>query len=96
MSWRCTARTRRCVTGWTPGNAANHARGEHLVARAAIAVGLPDVSLRHARRCLELVEGHPDEMEDWDAPFAHEALARALAATGDTEGGARIGRGASS
>lgn len=70
------------------GNVANHARGEHLVARAAIAVGRPDVSLVHARRCLELVEGNPDEMEDWDAPFAHEALARALAATGDREGGA--------
>jgi hypothetical protein len=26
-------------------------------------------------------------MADWDAPFGHEALARALAATGDREGG---------
>jgi hypothetical protein len=70
------------------GTVANQARGEHLVARAAIAVGQPDVSLRHARRCLELVEANPQEMADWDAPFAHEALARALAATGDPEGGA--------
>ena len=39
------------------------------------------------RGALELVQGHPDEMADWDAAFAHEALARALAATGDREGG---------
>jgi hypothetical protein len=35
----------------------------------------------------ELVEGrviqcHPEQMSDWDEPFAREALARALAATG--------------
>jgi hypothetical protein len=69
------------------GNVANQARGEHLVSRVATAIGLPDVAMRHATRCLELVQGHPDEMADWDAAFAHEALARALAATGDREGG---------
>ncbi len=36
--------------------------------------------------CLELVLAHPREVADWDAPFAHEALARALAATGDPAG----------
>ena len=70
------------------GSAANIARGEHLIARAALAVGEPGPALRHARRCLSLVQEHPDEMADWDAPFAHEALARALAATGDPSGGA--------
>jgi len=69
------------------GNAANQARGEHLVARAALAVGLPELSLHHARRCLEIVEAEPGQMEEWDPPFAHEALARALAATGDPQGG---------
>jgi hypothetical protein len=69
------------------GTVANRARGEHLIARAALAVGQPDTSLRHARRCLELFADHPEVMEDWDAPFAHEALARALAATGDLDGG---------
>jgi hypothetical protein len=62
---------------------ANRVRGEHLVARAAIAVGLPDAGLRHARRCLELCELHPDAIEDWDLAFAEEATARALAAVGD-------------
>ncbi len=70
------------------GTVANVARAEHAIARAATAVGLPDVALRHARRCLELVEAHPEAMADWDAPFAHEALARALAAAGDLAGGA--------
>jgi hypothetical protein len=71
------------------GSPANFARGEHLISRAATKVGEKDLALRHARRCLELVDTFPDEMEDWDAPFAHEALARALAATGDVESGRR-------
>lgn len=66
------------------GNEANHARGEHLIARAALHIGRLDVGLHHARRCLELVQAHPDQMADWDKPFAQEALARALAATGST------------
>jgi len=70
------------------GTAANTARGEHLIARAVLAVGEPGLALRHARRCLALVREHPELMADWDAPFAHEALARALAATGDHSGGA--------
>jgi hypothetical protein len=69
------------------GTVANRARGEHLIARAALAVGLAEVALRHARHCLDLVERHPEEMADWDAPFAHEALARALAATGEVAPG---------
>lgn len=67
------------------GTAANAARAEHLIARAALAVGLPDLGLRHGRRCLALVEEHAAEMADWDAMFAREALARALAATGQVD-----------
>lgn len=67
----------------TVGTMANAARGEHLIARMAVKVGEHDLALRHARRCLGLVEAHPGEMEAWDEPFAREALARALAATGD-------------
>ncbi|MEX2133967.1 MAG: hypothetical protein WEB67_07480, partial [Acidimicrobiia bacterium] len=68
------------------GNEANFARGEHLISRVAARLGDGDLALRHARRCLELVEWHPDVMEDWDLAFAHEALARGLAAVGDREG----------
>ena len=68
------------------GGVREHARGEHLVSRAAVTVGYADVAVRHARRCLELVDASPDAMADWDAPLAHEALARALAAAGDRPG----------
>lgn len=69
------------------GTVANAARGEHLISRAAMAVGEHTIALDHARRCLALIEANPDEMADWDAPFGHEALARALAAAGDLDGG---------
>lgn len=67
------------------GGVEHRARAEYLVSRAAVAVGLPDVGLRHARACFDLVEQHPDTMADWDAPFAFEVLARALAANGETD-----------
>ena len=38
----------------------------------------------HARRCLELLEAAED-VDDWDVPFAHEALARAHFVAGDGE-----------
>ena len=67
------------------GNGANWARGEHLIARAAVSVGLADVGLRHAERCLQLCEEHGELVEDWDLAFAEEAIARAHAGRGDTE-----------
>jgi hypothetical protein len=51
----------------------------------------------HARRCLELVEGAPDEMADWDLAGAYEALGRAHALAGDRDEARRyveLGRGA--
>lgn len=65
------------------GTAANAARAEHLIARAALESGRPEVALHHAQRCLDLVDRDPDTMEDWDRAFALEALARAQAASGD-------------
>ncbi|MEU4289464.1 hypothetical protein AB0E63_14675 [Kribbella sp. NPDC026596] len=73
-----------CLHWLEAGNEANHARGEHLIARVALRIGRADLGLEHARRCLQLVQDHPDQMDDWDEPFAREALARALAATGST------------
>jgi hypothetical protein len=49
------------------------------------AAGQPEGALHHARRCLFLVENHPEEMEDWDLAGAHEALARAHLAAGEVE-----------
>ena len=67
------------------GGPANHARAEHLIARAAVQVGFPRLGLRHAERCLEWCETHRDAVEDWDVAFAYEALARAHAALGSDE-----------
>jgi hypothetical protein len=70
------------------GDEANHARAEYLISATAVAVGLPEVALRHARRCASLVAGHPAAMADWDHAFAAEGLARACAAAGDREAAA--------
>lgn len=69
------------------GTAANRVRGEHLISRSALRVGELALALTHARRCLDLATANPEDVEDWDFGFAHEALARALAASGQTEEG---------
>ena len=73
-----------CYHWMQVGTVANHARGEFAVASVYAAAGLGEAALRHARRCLGLIEGNPDEVEDWDKAFAYDALARAYAAGGDT------------
>jgi tetratricopeptide (TPR) repeat protein len=65
------------------GTAANRARGEWQCSRVYAVLGRPEPALHHARRCLELVEAAPAEMEEFDLPFAYEALARAYALSGD-------------
>ena len=65
------------------GTQANRARSEWLCSRVYTVLALPEPALRHARRCLELVESAPEEMEDWDLAAAHEALARAHATAGE-------------
>jgi DNA-binding transcriptional MerR regulator len=67
------------------GTHANRARSEWQCSRVYAITGQVDAALRHARRCLELVEAHPDEMADWDLPAAYEALARAHMVAGDGE-----------
>ena len=67
------------------GTVANHGRGEHLVASAAVAVGLVDVAARHANRYLELIAEHPSAFEDWDRAFAAEAVARVASRAGDPD-----------
>ena len=66
------------------GHPMNHGRGEHLISRTAVLVGFADLAIRHATRYLELIDAHPDLAEDWDHAFAHEAMARALASSGDS------------
>jgi hypothetical protein len=68
-----------------PHTTANRARSHWLCSRVHALAGQPEGALHHGRRCLELVEGHGEEMEDWDLAGAHEALARAHLAAGETE-----------
>jgi DNA-binding transcriptional MerR regulator len=67
------------------GTTANRARSEWLCSRVYSILGRPEPALQHARRCLELVESAPEEMEDWDIAGAREALARAHLAAGETD-----------
>jgi hypothetical protein len=71
------------------GTAANLARGEWQVSRAYATLGRAEPALNHARRCLAYCESDPDALEDWDLPYAYEALARAHLAAGNTEESAR-------
>ena len=43
------------------------------------------LALHHASRCLAWCEANPGALEDWDLPYAHEALARAHALAGDAD-----------
>jgi hypothetical protein len=65
------------------GTAANRARSEWQCSRAYAVLGRAEPALHHARRCLEIAEASPGEMEEFDLPFAYEALARAHAVAGD-------------
>ena len=71
------------------GTPANRARSEWQCARMYTVLGRAEPALHHARRCLEICESNPDALEDWDLPFAHEALARAYGLAGDDEEASR-------
>ena len=72
-----------CAHWLAVGVAGNHARGEWQCSRVYAVLGRAEPALHHARRCLQVCEAAPDEMEEFDLPFAHEALARAHALAGD-------------
>ncbi len=63
------------------GTALHHARGAWLISRAYAVLGHGQPALAFARRCLGLcIE---NGFKDFDAAYAHEAVARACALTGD-------------
>lgn len=64
------------------GTGVNLQRGEWLIARVYNTLGNVESAMRHALRCMELTDRYADLMEDFDRPFALEALARAYAAAG--------------
>ena len=61
----------------------NRARSEWLCSRVYTVLGRAEPALYHAKRCLEICRADPEGMEDWDLPFAHEALARAYRVAGN-------------
>jgi len=67
------------------GTAANRARSEWQCSRVYTVLGRPEPALQHARRCLEICEANPDALDDWDLPFAYEAMARAHWVAGDAD-----------
>ena len=67
------------------GTIANRARGEWQCSRVYAVLGRAEPALHHARRCLELCESAGDELDEFDLPFAYEALARANAVAGNAE-----------
>jgi hypothetical protein len=65
------------------GTKANLARGDWQLSRVYVTLGRAEPALYHAGRCLACCEAGPDALEDWDLPYAHEALARANAIAGN-------------
>jgi hypothetical protein len=68
------------------GTRVNAARGEWQCSRVYAVLGRAEPALHHARRCLELCESEPADLEEFDLPFAYEALARACSVAGDDAG----------
>lgn len=68
---------------YAAGTAARHQRGEWLLSRIYAVLGDGKLAIHHAHRCLKILEGNKNEMEDFDFAFAYEAIARALAVNGD-------------
>jgi hypothetical protein len=67
------------------GTVANIARGEWQLSRVYTVLGQPEPALYHAERCLAYCESDPNALEDWDLPYAYEALARAQLVAGNED-----------
>lgn len=70
------------------GNAANLARSHWLCSRVYAVLGRGEAAVHHARRANEILAAGGDGIEDWDPAAAAEAMARALAVSGDPDGAA--------
>jgi len=70
------------------GNAANEARGHWIIARVYAVLGHGVEAVYHAQRANDILDEGGEGIEDWDRPAAHEAMARALVASGDLAGAA--------
>ena len=50
------------------GHVANQSRGHWMCSRVYAVLGRGEPALYHARRCVEIVDGGGEGIEDWDAP----------------------------
>lgn len=62
----------------------NLARGEWMLARVNALLGHPESARHHAENTLSMCDDN--ELGQYDRAFAHEAMARACAISGDPEG----------
>lgn len=67
----------------TAGTEVHLQRGAWMLARVYTVLGVAQLALQHAERCLELTEQHKGDLSDFDFAFANECMARAQALTGD-------------
>jgi hypothetical protein len=67
-----------CYHWSVAGTAVNVARGEWLISHVYALLERAGPALHHAKRCLETVRAN--EIGDFDLAYAHEGMARALAA----------------
>ena len=74
------------------GEPKNRARAEWMCSRVYAVLGRAEPALHHAQRCLEIVEALAAAMDDFDLPFAYEALARSHRASGDADEASRYER----
>lgn len=65
------------------GGPVQQQRGEWLIGRVYVVLGIAEASLRHANRTMELTDRHVDVLQDFDLAYAHELMARALELTGE-------------
>jgi DNA-binding transcriptional MerR regulator len=70
------------------GTTANIVRAHGMCSRVYAVLGRGEAAVHHARRANEVLAAGGDGIEDWDAAAAAEAMARALAVSGDLAGAA--------
>jgi hypothetical protein len=72
------------LSGWEKiGTFVEQQRGNWLVARAYIELGLVEPALIYARKTMEITAAHHQDLADFDRAFAKELAARAWALAGN-------------
>ncbi len=67
------------------GGPVQQQRGEWLVGRVYVVLGVADAASRHARRTFDLTKTHAELLKDFDHAYAHELMARALLLAGQRQ-----------